>query len=97
MNYSEEDVTSLYAQDFSKYFMARIGKPGDRIDVLTIVHRNLNFDEAEKQKLQFEIAPGVMMYFVSYETLKDIKLRSDRQKDLYDITMLEKLRGKTNE
>ncbi|HLF62510.1 MAG TPA: hypothetical protein VI603_02100 [Saprospiraceae bacterium] len=92
MNYSSDDVTPLYNEDFTSYFMGRIGPEDSRIDVLTIVHRNIAFEDAYKQAHTFEITPGVFMKIVSYETLKDIKLRSDRQKDWYDIDMLEKLR-----
>lgn len=36
------------------------------------------------------------MHFVPYEFLKDIKLRSTRQKDLYDINRLEEIRNLKN-
>ncbi len=40
-NYSSEDVAPLNNEDFTGYFMGRIRPDGGRIDVLTIVHRNI--------------------------------------------------------
>ena len=94
MNYSENEVAPLYNEDFSSYFVGNLGSGGARIDVLTIVHHAISFDEAEKSKQVFEITDGVFMNFVPYNFLKEIKLRSTRQKDLYDITRLEEIRNK---
>jgi len=63
------------------------------IDVLTIVHRSIQFDNAEKEQERFEIEPGIFMNIVPYTFLKDMKLRSRRDKDAWDITRLEELRN----
>ena len=69
-------------------------KAGDSpIDVLTIVHKAISFDEAEKEQNIFEIEPGISMKIVPYEFLKDMKLRSRRDKDMWDIARLEELRN----
>ena len=94
MNYSENEVAPLYNEDFTTYFVGNLGSGGARIDVLTIVHRAISFDDAEKNKQVFEITSGVFMNFVPYDFLKDIKLRSTREKDLYDIARLEEIRSK---
>jgi hypothetical protein len=93
MGYSANEVAPLYEEDFSTYFVGTIGAGESRIDVLTIVHKNLLFDEAEKSKSVFEISPAVNMQIVPYEFLKDMKLRSTRQKDLWDVARLEELRN----
>lgn len=94
MNYSSEEVAPLNERDFTTYFIGRIGSNEARIDVLTVAHHSISFDEAEKNKLVFEIAPDVLANIVPYDTLKDIKLRASRPKDLWDIARLEELRNK---
>jgi len=94
MNYSENEVAPLYNEDFTSYFIGNLGSGGARIDVLTIVHHAISFEEAEKNKQVFEIIEGVFMNIVPYDFLKDIKLSSTRQKDLFDIARLEEIRDK---
>jgi hypothetical protein len=94
MNYSENEVAPLYEEDFTKPFKADIGAVNADIDILTFVHSAISFDEAEKNKIEFEIQEGVVMQMVSYDFLKDMKLRTAREKDLFDISKLEQLRNK---
>lgn len=93
MKYSEREVAPLYQEDFTIPFMGNFGSEGNDIDVLTIVHHAISFDEAEKNKNVFEIVDGVFMNVVPYECLKDIKLRAHRDKDLFDVAQLEKIRN----
>ena len=51
------------------------------------------YEEAEKSKNVFEILPGLHMNVVPYDYLKDMKIRAHRDKDLWDIAQLEKLRN----
>lgn len=94
MNYSEKEVTPLYQEDFTIPFIGNIGSDANRIDILTFVHHAISFDLAEKNKNIFEILPGIFIHLVPYDFLKDIKLRSARPKDLWDIARLEELRNK---
>jgi len=94
MKYSENEVAPLYNEDFSVPFKADIGSPAADIDILTFVHQSISFDEAEKEKVVFELEPGLIMRFVPYNFLKDMKLRSGRDKDLWDIARLEEIRNK---
>lgn len=93
MNYSQEEVNPLYKEDFISGFIGVISGGDSPIDVLTIVHRDLSFDEAEKQQNIFEIEHGIFMKIVPYDFLKDMKLRSRREKDTWDIARLEELRN----
>ena len=93
MQYSEREVAALYEEDFTIPFIGNFGSEGNDIDVLTIVHHAISFDEAEVNKNTFEIIPGLIMNLVPYNFLKDMKLRSRRDKDIWDITQLEKLRN----
>jgi hypothetical protein len=92
MKYSEREVAPLYNEDFTQPFIGNFGSEGSDIDVLTVVHHSISYSEAEKNKNIFEILPGIFMNLVPYDFLKDMKLLSRRDKDLWDIFQLEKLR-----
>jgi len=93
MKYSETEVASLHKEDFTKPFVGNIGSAENTIDILTIVHKSLSYYEAEKNKKTFEVIEGVFMELVPYDFLKEMKLRSARDKDLWDIARLEELRN----
>jgi hypothetical protein len=95
MKYSENEVAPLYEEDFTTPFVGHIGSGESTIDILTIVHRVISYDEAEKDKISFEVTDGVFMELVPYDFLKDMKLRSGRDKDLWDIARLEEIRNKS--
>ena len=92
MNYSENEVNPLEKEDYTLPFVGTIGGGESAIDILTIVHHAVSFDEAESKQEIFEIEPGLFMKIVPYDFLKDIKLRSKRNKDVWDIARLEELR-----
>jgi len=94
MKYPAEDVAPLLDKDFTKYFMGSIGSKETKIDIITIVHYAISYDDAEKQKQVFEIEPDVFLNIVPYNILKDMKLRSRREKDLFDIARLEEILNK---
>jgi hypothetical protein len=94
MGYSESETDAIKEEDFTTYLMCSLGSRPNLIDVLTIVDKNISFDEAEKNSIVHSIAPEIMLRLVPYNFLKEIKLRSTRQKDLYDIARLEEIRNK---
>lgn len=94
--YSEEDIAAIKDEDFTTYFMCTLGTPPHVIDVLTVIHNNLAFDEAERKTVVHVLQDGTEFKMVPYDFLKEIKLRSTRQKDLLDIARLEELRNKNN-
>jgi len=94
MNYSEAKVGPLYQEDFTQPFIGSFGTEANDIDIVTIVHHAISCHEAEKNKNVFEILPGLFMNLVPYDFLIDMKLRSRRDKDLWDISQLEKLRNR---
>ncbi len=93
MNYSEEEVSPLNNEDFIGGFMGVINSGESAIDVITVVHYAISFDEAEKKQTIFEIESGLFMKIVPYVFLKDMELRSRREKDAWDIARLEELRN----
>jgi hypothetical protein len=93
MNYSDSEVAPLLKEDFTNPFVGSIGSADAVIDVLTFVHQSILFDEAEKQKMIYEIQPGVSLSIVPYEVLKDMKLRTHREKDMFDVARLEEIKN----
>ncbi len=93
MNYSPEEVEPLHNEDFLGYFMSTVGSDTDKMDIITIVHKNLSFDDAELNKSIFKISEEIFINIVPYEYLKEMKLLSRREKDLWDIARLEELRN----
>ena len=93
MGYQKQEVDALYQEDFSKHFVGSVGAEDSQIDFITIVHWNISFDEAESKKEDYIIENGPTVHIVPYELLKEMKLRSSREKDLFDIARLEELRN----
>ena len=92
MGYTDDENNDIKDEDFTTYFMCTLGARPNVIDVLTIVHHKINFDDAEKTMLEHKINDSIILKIVSYDFLKDIKLKSMRTKDLLDISQLENLR-----
>lgn len=95
MGYSEDELTDIKKGDFTTYFMCTLGARPHVIDILTIVHKNILFDDAEKEMVIHTIGDGIQLNLVPYSFLKDIKIRSQREKDLWDIAKLDDLRKNT--
>lgn len=93
MNFSENEVAPLYNEDFTHPFVGTIGSSDALLDVLTFVHHDISFEKAYQAKNVFEIQPGIFLSIVPYEVLKEIKLRSHREKDMFDIARLEEIRN----
>lgn len=93
MKYSEQELETIKEEDFTTYFMCSLGEPPFLIDILTFVHKNIDFDKAESNAIVHKLQNGTELRMISYDLLKEVKLRSKRQKDLFDIARLEELRN----
>ena len=94
MGYTENEFKDIEDEDFTTYFMCTLGARPNVIDILTILHHTLNFDEAEKNMTIHKLNNNLELKLVSYEVLKETKLWSRRPKDFEDIAKLEQLRNK---
>jgi len=74
--------------------MCSLGARPNVIDIITIVHHKLDFEEAENNSSLHRLQDEIELRVVSYEFLKETKLFSRRPKDLWDISQLEKLRNR---
>ncbi|MGB8194612.1 MAG: hypothetical protein WCF67_21955 [Chitinophagaceae bacterium] len=93
MGYSENELSAIKEEDFTTYFMCSLGNPPHVIDILTVVHKDVNFDTAEKNAIIHPISEQIQLKLIPYDLLKEVKLRSRRQKDLFDIARLEEIRN----
>ena len=94
MQYSENEVAPLLKEDFTQPYVATIGGGDSTIDFLTVVHHAIIFDEAENKKETFELSPGIFVQCISYDFLINMKLKSRRDKDLFDIARLDEIKNK---
>ena len=93
MGYTDSEFGDIKNEDFTSYFMCSLGARPNVIDVITILHHSINFDEAEVKMSVHKLDNDIELKLVSYESLKEVKLKSLRPKDLWDISQLEKLRN----
>lgn len=93
MGYSEQELSDVKNEDFTTYFMCSLGARPNVIDVLTIVHKDISFSDAECEMDVLSLNTDVKLNFVPYRFLKEIKLRSARSKDLLDIARIEALKN----
>ena len=74
MGYTESELDDLRKEDFTTYFMCSLGARPNVIDVITIVHHKLNFNEAENNSSLHLLQDEIELRLVSYEFLKETKL-----------------------
>lgn len=94
MEYPEDEIARISEEDFSTYFMCTLGTPPNVIDVLTIIHREVDFDKAEEEMIVHKMENDVILKMIPYDFLKKVKLLSRREKDLWDVARLDELRLK---
>lgn len=93
MGYTESEFEDIKDQDFTSYFICSLGARPNVIDVITILHQSLDFNEAEKSMSIHKLNDTLELKIVSYEVLKATKLKSLRPKDFEDIAKLDQLRN----
>lgn len=92
MGFTEEETVDVAQQDFTAHFKCSLGYPPYTIDVMTIVHIDIYFDQAEKNVETCLINNEVEMKFIPYNILIEIKSRTTRFKDWDDIAKLRELK-----
>ncbi len=93
MGYAQSEFEEIKNEDFTTHFMCTLGARPNVIDILTVIHHAINFDEAEKKMVIHKLDSNLNLKLASYDILKDTKLRSRRPKDIDDIMKLEQLRN----
>jgi hypothetical protein len=97
LSYTEEEIEAIKTEDFTNIFKCTIGDSPDTIDCLTVVHPNIDFDEAEKTMMKHDISGGlIIINVVDYDYLRKMKLLTHRVKDWYDVARLDEFRKRTD-
>jgi hypothetical protein len=65
------------------------------IDCLTVVHHNINFDDAEATAIKHDIGNGVMLSVVDFDFLRKMKVLTHRPQDWADVARLDEVKKKT--
>ena len=94
LDYTKDEVAPHNQQDFKQPFVTSISGNGPSIDFLTVVHFSLGYDEAESMKDVYEIMPCIFINVTPYDFLINMKLKSRRDKDLWDVARLNELKLK---
>lgn len=94
MNYSESEVAPLYEDDFTQPFVSTVGGGESAIDFLTVLHFSLSYNEAESKMNVYEVMPGIFINLTPYDFLIDMKLKSRREKDFWNISRLNEIKNK---
>ena len=64
------------------------------IDCLTVVHPNINFDDAERLMIKHDAGDGLMLNVVDYDYLRRMKILAHRDKDWHDVSQLDSIKNK---
>jgi len=94
MSYSQEEINLIAEEDFTTYFMCSLGIPPNVIDIITIIHKNVDFNKAEEGAVIHQMENDIILKLIPYDFLKDVKLLSSREKDLWDVARLDELKNK---
>jgi hypothetical protein len=92
LKYTDEEISDLKKEDFTTFFKCSIGEMPYTIDCLTIVHPNINFDEAEKSMIKYDIGNQLILNVVDYDFLRRMKILTHREKDWYDVSRLDEIK-----
>ncbi len=92
LKYTDEEISDLKNEDFTIFFKCSIGEMPYTIDCLTIVHPNINFDEAEKSMIEYNIGNHLILNVVDYDFLRRMKILTHREKDWYDVSRLDEIK-----
>ncbi len=94
IGYTPEELSDFLKTDFTLPTTFRVYFAQGPADFLTYVYRQLDFFDAETNQVQHDTGGGVMLCVVPLNYLREIKIRAHREKDLYDVSRLDKIHGK---
>jgi hypothetical protein len=94
LGYTENEISEYKNEDFTTFFKCSIGEMPYTIDCLTFVHPNVDFDEAEKVMIKYDIGNHLILNVVDYDFLRKMKILTHREKDWYDVARLDELKGR---
>ena len=94
IGYTKEEISDYKNEDFTTFFKCEIGEMPNTIDCLTVVHPNINFDDAERLMIKHDAGDGLMLNVVDYDYLRRMKILAHRDKDWHDVSQLDNIKNK---
>ena len=94
LGYTPEEISEYQDVDFTTFFKCSIGEMPHTIDCLTFVHPNINFDEAEKTMIRYDVGENLFLNVVDYDFLRKMKFLTHRPQDWSDVARLDELKKK---
>ena len=94
LGYTDDEIADLKQEDFTGVFKCTIGEMPNTIDCLTMVHHNINFNDAEATSISHDIGSGVMLNVVDFDFLRKMKVLTHRPQDWADVARLDELKKK---
>jgi hypothetical protein len=94
LGYTNEEIVEYKDQDFTTFFKCSIGEMPNTIDCLTFVHPDIDFNEAEKVMIRYDLGNSLFLNVVDYAFLRRMKVLTHREKDWYDVARLDELKKK---
>ncbi len=94
LGYTPDELAPFLETDFTQPTTFRVYLGLGPADFLTYVHRQLDYFDAEAQRVEHDTGGGILLCVVPLSYLREIKIRAHRDKDLYDVSRLDELFGK---
>jgi hypothetical protein len=93
IGYTREELSELHELDFTRstVFTAWVGK--ESVDCMNYVHHALDFDLAYEKHAITHLKDETPLHLVPLEYLREMKVRSKRHQDLYDVVRLDEIYG----
>lgn len=88
LGFDNDELAPLAYADLEQPQVIRLE---EGIDILTIVHFRLDYEECRKRAKPFVMPTGQTIYFLHINDLRETKVLARRTKDLNDILMIDEI------
>lgn len=88
LDFTDNELIPLVSADFTQPQIVRLE---EGVDILTQVHRRLNYAECRQRARPFTMPGGQVIYFLHINDLRETKVLARRTKDLNDILMIDEI------
>ncbi|MEO5673627.1 MAG: hypothetical protein ABIQ74_03180 [Chitinophagales bacterium] len=90
MGFAEKGLKQLMSLDFNKSFIFSVGEKPRCVEIFNSI-TGVKYEDAEKHKISFEFANGLVVDFIEWRDLVINKLLTGRLKDQADVEELQKI------
>ncbi|MBP6430757.1 MAG: hypothetical protein KA319_03240 [Ferruginibacter sp.] len=93
MGYPKTEFDDIRNENFTEYFKYSLGSLPNVINVITKIHFNIDFFKADLTKKIRNIGNKIAIVFIDYKTLIKTMQLAKRQKKLWGIEQLQKIKN----